>query len=245
MTVYQRSISCLSLASLLVVAQLVAGCRDLPATGANQQVPVANAGPDQNIAVVGETTVTLDGRKSSDADGEVVRYYWLSADAATGDEAEEILAEGFDAGIGLVRSRQDLEESPQPTVTLGKGVWTFTLWVEDDEGLISDPDSVTIIVSEDGSDPRVPECVAGVVDTVSDSCAQCVCSLGDTCRAAATACGELCWALMECSEQMCADAEDLGTCVGTMCFDFLEGAGASRSAGACRAQCPEECAVAP
>lgn len=56
----------------------------ITATTANS-APVANAGPDQNIATT--TLVTLNGSASSDSDGDTISYSWLLTTAPTGSNA--------------------------------------------------------------------------------------------------------------------------------------------------------------
>jgi subtilisin family serine protease len=85
--------------------------------------PVANAGPDRVVSVVGQAqsaTVALNGSGSFDADGTIVSYQWLEngAQIATGQTA---------------------------SVSLGLGVHTITLRVTDDDQASSD-DQVTIEV---------------------------------------------------------------------------------------------------
>lgn len=100
--------------------------------------PVANAGPDQTVALSGTntTTVTLDGSASTD-DGLVqpLTYAWSSG-AITGAGAS-------------------------PSVTLPFGTHVFTLTVDDGE--FTDTDMVTI----DVVDPTPPVVVATVTGTSS------------------------------------------------------------------------------
>lgn len=94
---------------------------------AGQTAPIANAGPDQVVAFgdVAAVDVTLDGTASFDPDDtptkSIVQYIWTGT--------------------------PDPEDVPQPTVSLSLGVHTFTLVVVDDEGVQSDPDTVTITVA--------------------------------------------------------------------------------------------------
>lgn len=93
------------------------------------QAPVADAGPNQND-IVGGAQVTLDGTGSSDSDGVVTSYTWSQID-----------------GQSVVLSDT---ESPQPTFTApdesSQIVLTFQLIVEDNDGAVSAPDTVTINV---------------------------------------------------------------------------------------------------
>src|SRR5262245_26271491 len=109
------------------------GCRELPGLEQPDSSPVANAGPDQQLEYGGQpVSVVLDGNGSRDDDGEIASYSWSSGLAAA------------DGGMG--RTGPDPENVAEPTFTLDEGVWVFTLWVTDDDGAISAPDSVTITV---------------------------------------------------------------------------------------------------
>ena len=91
---------------------------------AQNLAPVANAGADQNVSLSpGQTTVdvTLDGNLSSDPDGTVVQYIWS----------------GTPNPPNIVT----------PTVRLELGTYTFTLFVDDNNGARSAPDTVTIVVN--------------------------------------------------------------------------------------------------
>jgi serine protease len=87
--------------------------------------PVANAGPDQTVAVKGKavaSTVTLDGSGSSDQDGTIVSYEWL--------ENSTLIATGRTVSVNL-----------------GMGTHTITLRVTDDDQA-SDSDAVTVEVGK-------------------------------------------------------------------------------------------------
>ncbi|HKW87592.1 MAG TPA: PKD domain-containing protein [Candidatus Acidoferrales bacterium] len=86
------------------------------ASGATaNQPPVANAGLDQTVPCAGSngTTVTLDGSKSSDPDGDTLSFVWTN---------------GANIVVGT---------APQVTLTLTPGTYTFTLTVTDAGGLRS------------------------------------------------------------------------------------------------------------
>jgi hypothetical protein len=99
-----------------------AGNRTFDVTFGNraQHPPVADAGPDQTVDQTSSAgaSVTLDGSKSSDPDGDELTYTW------TGDfPAQHVVS---------------------PTITLPPGTWTVTLTVSD--GLASDTDTTTVTV---------------------------------------------------------------------------------------------------
>jgi uncharacterized repeat protein (TIGR01451 family) len=87
--------------------------------------PVANAGPDQRVNL--SATVTLDGRGSSDLDGDVLTYGW----AQTGGPAVS-----FARGVSVTM----FTAPPDPAVL------TFTLTVTDSQGVASAPDTVVVWV---------------------------------------------------------------------------------------------------
>jgi hypothetical protein len=83
--------------------------------------------------------VTLDGTASNDMDGTIAEYRWLSGtrpDAGAGRE----LPPGEQPGWP--------EDVPQPRVQLGEGAWTFSLWVTDNQGAVSEPDTIKLIVGD-------------------------------------------------------------------------------------------------
>jgi len=91
----------------------------------SNQPPVAEAGDNVTYTLgVSQPTVevTLNGSNSTDSDGTIVAYTWTGT--------------------------PDPEDVVGPNVTLGTGVHIFTLVVTDDDGAMSDPDTVTITVNE-------------------------------------------------------------------------------------------------
>jgi PKD repeat protein len=115
------------------VAQLIVtdvfGAASAPATvtiTAINSTPVANAGPAQTVHQ--GTIVTLDGSKSSDADGDPLTWSWSFASKPTGSTA--ILSN---------------VNSAHPTFTADKsGIYVVNLTVSDSYGAVSSAASVTI-----------------------------------------------------------------------------------------------------
>ena len=108
-------------------------------TGCNR-APVADAGPDQTIALSGSplATATMDATGSSDPDGDPLEYSWASGATTVGTGAT-------------------------PTLSLGLGTHVLTLTVIDPGGL-SDSDTVTVTVF----DPTPPVVTPHVVGTLGD-----------------------------------------------------------------------------
>jgi len=261
-------------AGLLAVALAFAtGCRENPIVPDGNKLPFANAGFDLQVDYAGTpVTVMLDGTMSTD-DGVIDRYLWFSATPLSlGDEDA-----GIPPGMGAlsyttsmannnsvtvtgggrfvpVGQRADWpDDVAQPMVTLDRGLYTFALWVRDDVGVVSEPDTVIVRV---GADP-VQECKDGTIDLVADPCKECVCNLDDTCRATVveSSCGEACWGLIQCIGAMCPDYAMMiaqmppdTSCVTMNCSAFLGDLSIlpmARIAGACARMCPDACRAMP
>lgn len=116
----------------LLLSLLVAACGD--GSHHSDHSPVANAGPDQNIAT--GSLVTLDGSASSDADGDPLVYAWSF--------------ETLPAGSGAVLSDSS---AVRPTFTADlDGTYTIRLVVNDGTS-DSDPDTVTVTAATANSAP--------------------------------------------------------------------------------------------
>lgn len=211
-----------SLTSLLVVLAAAAsfGCRDTPlASNVNSNfAPVANAGEMQTLDFGGSpVTVKLDGSKSTDPDGKIVKYRWLSGTVAP------------DGGMGRIGPDPDDVESP--TVTLdAAGTWIFTLSVIDNEGGVSKPASVKIQVGGNSTvPPEVTKCSSDAEQSIAEDCRLCLCGLDDTCRTAVMGCDKTCWDFYTCVQTKCTavlnDMAALPDCVRSNCSAFFGGVG--------------------
>lgn len=207
---------------VLLTAGASAGCRDTPLAvnvRANNKTPIADAGEAQMFAFTGSPVlVTLDGSLSTDSDGTVAAYRWLS---------------GLDVDGGVVgRGGVDPDDVMSPTLMLGAGTWEFTLFVIDNEGEVSAPDTVTIQVGS-ALPPKVVACMRDAASTIADGCKQCVCGIDDMCRMLFTECDEACWTFYTCVENNCSDItsqvpidmEAARTCTVDNCSDYFGGVG--------------------
>ena len=225
--------SCLA----VLAAAASAACRDAPLAEnvETNMAPIAHAGDMQMLDYGGSpVTATLDGSRSSDADGTIVTYRWLSAVAAA------------DGGMG--RGGLDPDDEVSPTLTLDAGSWSFTLFVIDDDGGISQPSTVTIIVGS-GIPPEVAECSDGALQTIAEDCRQCLCGQGDMCRSAIMGCNQMCWDFYGCVQNQCGeltgDMTALADCVRANCSAFFEGVAMFMTLEPClnREPCTEICSA--
>jgi len=216
-----------SSACVLVLALCGAGCLRDESLDTNR-TPLANAGPDQEHEFTGEPiAVELDATKSRDLDGKLDGYLWRPV-MLTGD-----------AGMDMVEV-VDPDDEAKPEVELGRGTHHFTLWVRDDDGALSEPDTVTIKI---GGDP-VQECVAAAYEKLDDDCRQCMCNESEACQTAVPACSGDCWGLIGCIAALCPTfTMDMDvSCVTTNCLPFVaEGQTGATAAGACIQPCGEIC----
>ncbi len=234
--------------ALLCATAIVAsaGCRENPLVPEGNLAPTANAGPDQMLEYAGApVTVTLTGSGSSDDDGVIQTYRWFSADTAPDAGMGE-------RGVPAGAAENWPDDVMNPMVALDQGKYRFSLWVIDDDGATSEPDTVEISV---GSDP-VEECVGGVVPAVAPPCATCLCGISDMCRGAVveSACDEACWGLIRCIGSKCPDFAAMAAMSNFSCLTMncmaeytASQAGATpmgaTPAGACARMCPAECAA--
>jgi hypothetical protein len=192
--------------------------------------------------------VTLDASHSSDPDGTIASYHWLSGTLAP-EGGTELPGEGgvMHRWVPPGSPSNWPGDSVSPQVTLGEGIWSFTLWVVDNEGAISAPSTITITIGM-VTNPAVQQCADAVVDTEPASCRQCVCMQGDKCRAAvtATACNQTCWDLVNCVAAHCPDFTAMAammdySCLTTMCSAYVSGSTGATPVAPCFNACTSEC----
>jgi hypothetical protein len=151
-----------SLHALLLSVSLLGACGEDASLKSENQAPLAEAmlvhpqsgmtvqaEPDGSLSPVtfpysgSPVRITLDGRNSRDPDGEVREYRWLSATRTP------------DAGVVIVPPLRRVPDGQVPewpsdeatsNVEVGPGVWAFSLWVRDDEGAWSRPDTIRFVV---------------------------------------------------------------------------------------------------
>jgi hypothetical protein len=142
---------------------VAAGCTPYPEKG---EPPVAVAGEDQ--ALVGASVqVTLDGTRSYDPDGDIVAHQWRftgwpagyqPSGAAGGPAPTNPTTDPLSQPPAFCSTEEIFEgepvqirfclvaKTPTTTVTLEPGGYRFTLYVEDDEGIVSG-DTVNVLVT--------------------------------------------------------------------------------------------------
>jgi hypothetical protein len=243
--------------SKFMALAILAGCVQDPLIPTYNALPIADAkvinamgeSIDEKSDAAGLTfafdgtpvTITLDASASHDSNGEIRQYRWLSGTLAP------------DAGpakpparlVGPDQAADWPADEQQPKVELGEGMWTFTLWVIDDQGAVSDPDTVRITVGSSAGAAR--ECVPTVLPSVGASCKQCLCEQSDACRQAAnqSMCGDDCWSLVRCIRDNCPNfAMTMDTaCVTTNCAPFIaNGRTGAAAIGGCVTSCADACA---
>jgi hypothetical protein len=122
------------------------------------------------------------------------------------------------------------------TVMLGEGEYKFVLWVIDNKGGVSAPDTLTVTVSPP-IDPQTKACVDSAYPNAPKACVTCVCGQSDTCRAAAveSMCGADCWGLLNCIATKCPGFMAGGdtSCLVTNCSSYLAGGTGAQGIGPC------------
>jgi len=258
---------------LAIVALLLAaapfGCREDPLIKPPNLAPVADARVIRDGASINARTdggsaalafdftgtpvaITLDGSQSYDPDGTIVTYRWLSGTL----QPEGGTPSPDDSGT--MHRWVPPGEAPnwpgdmmQPQVSLGEGIWSFTLWVVDNGGAISEPDTIKITI---GSvvDPVVQKCADQVVMTEPAMCRQCVCKQSDICRAAVTPdkCGQACWNLINCVAANCPDFTAMAamgdySCLTANCAAYTGGSTGATPVAPCFNACPADCKPVP
>jgi hypothetical protein len=130
----------ISLALFCALPGLLA-CRQNPLVKRANPPPRADASATQTEYPQAPATVMLDGSRSSD-DGKVTQWHWLSAtkdpDGKPGRYVPPDVPEAQRAGWP--------PDGQTSSVQLPRGIWKFSLWVTDDQGVTGDPATVEIFV---------------------------------------------------------------------------------------------------
>jgi hypothetical protein len=192
--------------------------------------------------------ITLDGSQSYSSSGTIVTYRWLSGTLAP--EGGMPLPDDSGTMLRWVPPGAPPNwpgDVKQPQVSLDQGIWFFTLWVIDDSGEISNPDTIKITVGA-VVDPAVQQCADQVVSTEPEACRQCICKQSDMCRAAVTAdkCDATCWNLINCIAGNCPDFNAMAakmdySCLTAHCSAYTSGGTAATPVGPCFTACLNEC----
>jgi hypothetical protein len=211
----------------------------------------------------GSLDVQLDGMDSKDNDGEISEYMWQSATLIDGD-AGKAQPTGMKDPLwmpeGAAKGWPEDTANPKVTITAA-GVYSFNLWVTDDTGSQSEPDTIKFTVGT-AVDPKVEACVEAVVPTVPDECKRCLCSASERCQVdviatptegqtpAATGCNEACWTFISCLGAKCPNFTMMAmqmppdySCLTMNCSaEFMAGQTGATAVGACiRMGCTEQC----
>jgi len=185
--------------------------------------------------------LTLDASHSSDPDGQITRFRWLSgtrAPAAGSGASHRSVPAGAESDWP-----DDVEK---PELTLGEGTYAFSLWVSDDQGMVSAPDLLQVVIAP-ALDAAAQSCVDAAPDSAESACARCVCSSDDSCRAAASGCDAACWGLSVCLAQHCPEfrAGDDPSCVTSQCAMFLPASPEVSTLSPCVRSCEPSCVSSP
>jgi hypothetical protein len=92
--------------------------------------------------------ITLDGSSSYDPDGKVVGYRWLSGTRVPDAGLPPPWTPDVGPPMPFLRMPASALSEASPTIMLTAGVWAFSLWVVDDEGQWSSPDTIRLIVGD-------------------------------------------------------------------------------------------------
>lgn len=115
-----------------------------------------------------ELALTLDGTMSSDEDGDIVKHLWLN----TGVPASE----RYDAGVMNINMYTgDPMPVAAPPLMLGEGSYQFSLWVTDDEDMISEPATLEFTIKTPTNYMPDATCAAMYMSAIPE-CVDCVCT---------------------------------------------------------------------
>jgi hypothetical protein len=138
-----------SLSLGLLITPALLACRQNPLVQPANPAPKAVAVANPATYPQAPATVTLDATGSTDDNGSIATYQWFSATAKPNGEPGRLVPEG--------QSLNWPDDKPTVSVELPEGIWTFGLWVTDDQGVTGAPGYVTVTVG----DPPAPAAGSG------------------------------------------------------------------------------------
>lgn len=179
MTSMNRTTTMKAFKTILFAALLAMGCSEFeienktPVATATVLVNGAPADLSMPIPYMGTPlTITLDGSASTDEDGSITKYLWLR----TGISPQERHA---DSGMPMFPYPGDPMAVASPQVPLGEGEHQYSLWVTDNENIVSDPATVAFTIETPTTYMPNMACLDGYMND-SPGCEDCVCSPGST-----------------------------------------------------------------